>query len=345
MSVNVCLVSDENYVSYMCVTIASIACNTTSSVKFFILHRGISSGTQEIIRDWIGLDFGHCSIKFCDIEERLKHINMNFIRHFNHLVFGRYFFADCFPDVEKVVYVDSDVIALDDIGLLYNLDLNKFCIGATKEFWLEDKTSGNKIKNNISPLQLSTEHTYFSSGVLLIDCKKWRSESFADQLLRLYDSYRDFSQYPDQDPLNKLFENNYLSLPPIFNMSEVATNYLYSQKLNNVEDGIVIYHFSGDAKPWNQLMNNNRFFDWWFYASKTPFYFALKNRMIEKTIIDKMNQICSRDSVFLSSKLCLRYLKRYLKYALLSKILWGERKRHYERKLWRCRHLKLEDIK
>lgn len=297
--VNICLCCDLNYLRYACVTIASVARCTKAETDFYILHREISLELQNMIKKWVKTHFSHCKLRFLDITQSLKKINVKQVRHFNALVFGRYFISELIPDIDKAIYLDSDTIVLSDISKLNNIDLNGRAVGGVYEYWQDNADWGDKIKNDLKYLELSETHQYFSSGVLVIDCHKWRKQKITKKLLDTYDEYREFTQYPDQDPLNKLFENNYQELEPIFNTTEQAILYYERNKTHNevidLKNNIVVRHFAGDNKPWNQvyLYSNvngrdcsDNFNDWWFFASLTPFKEALENVFLEKQMLD-----------------------------------------------------------
>lgn len=357
--VNICLCCDLNYLRYACVTIASVAWCTKAEIDFYILHREISLELQNMIKKWVKTHFSHCKLRFLDITQSLKKINVKQVRHFNALVFGRYFISELIPDIDKAIYLDSDTIVLSDISKLNNIDLNGRAVGGVYEYWQDNADWGDKIKNDLKYLELSETHQYFSSGVLVIDCHKWRKQKITKKLLDTYDEYREFTQYPDQDPLNKLFENNYQELEPIFNTTEQAILYYERNKTHNevidLKNNIVVRHFAGDNKPWNQvyLYSNvngrdcsDNFNDWWFFASLTPFKEALENVFLEKQMLDfkqyEIPRVCaqfqsgSQSEFILNKKIYKQYKIQYKLFGFLPliNIKFNEKKQKKKYKLF-----------
>lgn len=349
--VNVCLCCDLNYLRYACVTIASVAYCTKSEVSFYILHREIPLLLQHIVKNWLESKFSNCKLNFLDISTALNKINVKQVRHFNALVFGRYFIPELLPNIDKAIYLDSDTIVLDDITNLAEIELGEYSIGGVYEYWQDNIDWGNKIKNDLQYLELSENHKYFSSGVLVINCNKWRKQKITTKLLDSYNKYREFTQYPDQDPLNKLFENNYKELNPIYNTTEQTIiyyqRYLDNDEFANLKNNIVVRHFAGDNKPWNQVylysdINNkdcsDNFNDWWFFASITPFVSSLENSFLEKQMIDfrqyELPRICAQTKPKVSEK------KHNIQYKLfgfipLIEIRLNEKKQKKKYKLFR----------
>ena len=299
-NVSVCLCCNENYLPYTCVTMASIMYSSLQTIDFYILHNGISESLQNIVKLWIKNNFPEHNIVFLDIEEKLSSMNVRTVRHLNSLCYGRYFIADICPDLDKVIYVDSDTIILQNISALKDISLGQYIIGAVYEYWQENKQYGKLIKDNISYLHLADNHKYFSSGVLLIDCQKWRKNNITEKLLNLYNKYKDITQYQDQDMLNKLFENDYKQLSEEFNVTEQTILSCPKEKLLDLKNNIVVRHFAGDKKPWNQiniykdLQGNecsDNVNDWWFFAGMTPFYEGLFNSFVERKMIEKSERM------------------------------------------------------
>lgn len=295
----VCLCCDANYLRYACVTIASVAYTSSVPVDFYLLHTTISLGLQKVVVAWIQRSFPTCTVTFVDVTASLTPIRTKQIRHFTPSVFGRYFAPELLPELDRIIYLNADTIVLDDIIKLYQSDMEGYPVAAVHEYWLEDSEWGEKIRNDIAYLHLPLEHRYFSSGVLVMDCKQWRQQKIAESLLLLYDAYREITQYPDQDPLNKLFTNNYKELNAVYNATDrVFLDCLRRGKtdeLLQLKNGLVVRHFAGDNKPWNQvyLYSNlenkdcsDQFNDWWFFASLTPFCQSLENDFLERQMAD-----------------------------------------------------------
>ena len=80
-------------------------------------------------------------------------------------------------------------------------------------------------------------------------------------------------QYPDQDVLNMLFDNNYKKLSPNYNVqtwsipTEKPDNLAWQQVVSNP----YIIHFSARSKPW-QRQNVPYEWEFWKYAKQTAFY-------------------------------------------------------------------------
>ena len=164
-------------------------------------------------------------------------------------------------NLEKVLYLDVDIIVKNNILELFNTDLENKALGAVMDFGDSDY-----IKNLKSNVEINPSHTYFNSGVLLIDCKKWKEQDISKKLFSIEKRYRGKLLCNDQDVLNKVFENDYKILPQKFNALIV-------------KEDTVIRHYYSKPKPWEikqGIMNSNQLLSdielFWYYAQKTPYY-------------------------------------------------------------------------
>lgn len=144
-------------------------------------------------------------------------------------------------DVDKIIYLDSDIVVLDNILSLWRYDINDYFIGA-----IEDKYSdlmGYRVG-------LSENDIYINSGVLLMNLKKIREENIENlffEKLRLPNN-----DYSDQDVINDLCKEKILFLPLKYNLmlttDDPSSFPKRRNEYNNSLKAPVILHYS--IKPW-----------------------------------------------------------------------------------------------
>lgn len=105
--------------------------------------------------------------------------------------FARLFLHKVFPNLDKIIYLDTDVIVTSDIAELYNQDINGYALGACQDAVVKkgiEKLKENKFVTRIPGIKRSqSQYDYFNkylklendqinrhvnSGVLLYDLKK-----------------------------------------------------------------------------------------------------------------------------------------------------------------------------
>ncbi len=279
------LSSDNNYSPFVATTIASICDNTNSFCEFYILDAGISDENTAMI---CGLkhQFSNFSVEFLKLNLEKLFSSFPETDYITKSMYTRFLIPDLKPEIDKAIYSDVDVIVLGDIAQLYNENLEGYALGAV---WEEFCENNNNVKRK-EILNLDSKHKYFSSGCLLIDCKQWRTKAIFKDLHKIGLQFMSLLSCPDQDILNKYFDNNYKQLPTKFCWTNQCCTY-YS------EQHFTIRHFNGPVKPWHinektssTLIPNVQVF--WKYAKMTPYYKDLskntQNKNEQQKIIRQM---------------------------------------------------------
>jgi hypothetical protein len=113
-----------------------------------------------------------------DVLERF-HLNRP---NLSKAAFARLLAPSILADVDRVLYLDSDVLVTGDIVELWRCDLGGLPLGAVRDplFVYLGQDVRNCRQFGISPL-----HHYFGTGVMLMDLRQWRNEDVEPRLLEL----------------------------------------------------------------------------------------------------------------------------------------------------------------
>lgn len=283
---------DENYVSLTVVSMVStLDNNPNENIEFIILHSGLSNSAIKKL-EWIK------SYKKCSI--RLVHVNRNEFKEYptvcwvSTAAWFRTKIAELCPDCQKVLYLDCDTMIRSSLYELFQLDLTNNYVATV---------------NHQCPHYLKLKsNTYFNSGVILINCEKWRTDNLFKKIDEYSKKNRTKIKCADQDVLNIIIDENKINLPEEYNYCEPHfrnINYKYN-KLNPI-----IVHFTG-PNPNRFTCINSYKQEWLEYAIKTPCYDEFVNQNIY--------------NIATTYKKHQRNLKRY---TMLSKITFGNTKEKY----------------
>lgn len=260
MIIPIFLSSDNNYVPYIATTIASICDNTAAFCEFYILDGGIKTDNKTKIKTLME-QYNNFSIEYINIDTEKYFKNFVTNSYITLPTYYRFIIPQLKLNLERILYLDVDIIVKGDIQELFNTNLDNKVLGAIKD--LGDSYYIKRLKFNV---EIDPSHTYFNAGVLLIDCKKWREQNISEKLFNTEKKYRGKLLCNDQDVLNKVFENNYKMLLEKFNAL-------------TLKGDTVIRHYYSKPKPWeikqdiknsSQLLQDVDLF--WYYAQKTPYY-------------------------------------------------------------------------
>lgn len=284
------LVTNTDMVGYTATTMVSVAVNTKHDVSFYIMDCGLSDFDRKQLRSLEGRFPNIVKMVFSRVDvSRFEGLSVWYYGLLD--AWAMLLFPESFPEVDKVVHIESDTIVLDDIAKLYNEDLEGFTIAACPEI-------ACTLRDDID--LDCRKHVYFNLGMIVIDCVKWREENVTEKCLALGKKYGEKFCCLHQDALNIIFSNNkYKILPNRYNLGE-RKNYI--QQIHPEYDDEyfreewkhpVIIHFSPN-KPWRTsssfytLKTVKYFEEWWNYASMTPYYYGMQNAFIAQRVKDEI---------------------------------------------------------
>jgi len=271
MQINICLSSDNNYAQHLAVTIASILknANIDDELFFFIFDGGITSDNKEKI---LKLK----EIKYFEIEYiMIKALDLSYLpNHSLHISTAMYFrfkIASLLPEkIEKVIYLDCDIIVLKSLTNLFNEDIKDYYIAGVEDI-------GYYFDRRF--LKRETKSLYINSGVLLINVKKWRQDNIEEKLLNVTEKNFLFI-HNDQDIINIKLKDKIKALNLKWNVQDSFARILgklhpLKKQINQAVLNPTIVHYTGAIKPWQSIYIpfGKLYID---YLKLTPFYHSHK---------------------------------------------------------------------
>ena len=252
--------TDDNYLPFLDVAISSIIDNASTDYiyRIIVLNTGLNKeGTERIKRR----ENDGFKIDFVDISSELESIKAKFkdVYHFSVVTYYRLFIASLFPQYDKVLYIDCDLVVLGDISKLYNVELWENILGACPEQYVQNTKEFRKY----AELALGVDpDSYINAGVLLMNLKAYRKNKIEERFIDLISEY-DFDLLdPDQAYLNYLCAGKIHMLPNGWNKEPMPLP---------LEGEKNIVHYALYKKPWqyDDVMDGEYF---WHYAKLSPFY-------------------------------------------------------------------------
>jgi len=120
--------------------------------------------------------------------------------------------------IEKVLFMDVDMLVLDDISKLWHTDIGAHAIGAVTDSIT--KTIGNVGGDGIENWQelgLDKNAPFFNAGLQLINIREWKRQGITEKVLNCINENRKYARMGDQYGLNVVFAGRYFKLDPLWN--------------------------------------------------------------------------------------------------------------------------------
>lgn len=241
---------DDHYAPYLSVMMMTLLDHLADDVAitFYIIDDCISKESKRKLSQAISNK--PAEIHYLEVNSDL-YADVMESDHITQTAYYRISLPDLLEDkhYEKVLYIDCDVLVLDDVAKLYDTDIGDKVIGAVID-------PGQALV--LERLGVDTDDYYFNSGLMLIDLDNWKKAGITEKTLTFLQEEEDKIIYHDQDALNATLYEKWFQLHPKWNLQTSllferhqppTTEYkkLYKEAIQHPS----IVHFTGHDKPWN----------------------------------------------------------------------------------------------
>ncbi len=255
---------DDGYAPYLSVAIKSMIQNASKEYNYriIVLYKELNEENRAKIAK---LEEENFKIDFIYMKDELKAITdreENRLRcdYFTLTIYFRLFIPEMFPEYDKGIYIDSDVVVPGDISKMYNIDLGDNIVGACQDKSVVDVP---ELANYMEQAVGVNKYQYVNSGVLLMNLSKMREKQFSKRFLDLLNKYHFDSVAPDQDYLNAICNGKILYL-------DSSWDAMPTEGSKEIENPNII-HYNLFQKPW--CYDNIQYADcFWNYAKQTEYY-------------------------------------------------------------------------
>ncbi|XP_059663323.1 probable galacturonosyltransferase 15 [Cornus florida] len=215
------------------------------------IHRLIWSHNYHDLKEDIENEGGH--------GKNLEFLSPSSISLMNHL---RIYIPELFPDLNKIVFLDDDIVVQHDLSSLWELDLNGKVVGAVVDSWCgHNCCPGRKYKdyfnftNPIISSNLDHDSCGWLYGMNVFDLQAWRETNITatyHQWLKLsLDSGLTLWRPGALPPALIAFEGYVHPIDPSWHFSGLG--YRFAQVDPQILEVAAVVHFSGPAKPWLEI--------------------------------------------------------------------------------------------
>lgn len=266
---------DDAYTPFLVVALKSLLDNASKDYNYCIkvLHTNVGEVHKSQVKKY---ESENVSVEFVDLSYYIEKVkNKLYTRdYYTNTTYFRLFLPELYPQYDKVLYLDSDIIVVGDISELYNTDMGTNLVAAAPD----DIIQKNKVFQDYAELVVGVakyQH-YFNAGVLLMNLDQLRKFNFQEKFLYLLEKVK-FSVAQDQDYLNRLCKGRVTLVDHAWDVMPYVND-------ETKEEDIKLIHYNFAYKPWHfEDVTYNEYF--WKYAKETEFYeeiLEIKNSYTEE---------------------------------------------------------------
>jgi lipopolysaccharide biosynthesis glycosyltransferase len=254
--------TDTNYWQHMGATLASLL-SSNGRRQFRVCSLAADPENEAKIRQ-VAMEFGNATVEF--IHFTPNHLDaLPITRYIGLGAYLRLFVSEYVdPTLDKVLYLDSDLIIRKDIGALWAAGIQDYYAAAVVEPHFHENPG------------IQPGEPYFNSGVMLINLARWRSEDLVGQFIACARERFSTLAYWDQDILNIVLRGRVAFLNPRWNFHAIYAEMLPEQLRLSQDEFLQIrrdpdiIHFTSKHKPWHYLPEPQYKHLYWEALSRTP---------------------------------------------------------------------------
>lgn len=253
--INIAACTDSRFVMPTGVMIQSVCMNNPNvDIVFHIIVSDDFTLRNKLELDDVASNFKKVHLLFYSASDSIRNFSfpgLEGVYTITSVSYYRLWLAEILPsDIDKILYLDGDVIVRHSLQSFFDIDLSDYAVGAVYDGW-EDNTVYNRLK-------YSSNLGYFNAGVLLINLAYWREYAVINDFISYMRNHSEDIKWCDQDVLNACFSDKKKFLPLKYNFQNgflwknpnIDFTSLGKEILENYKDPIII-HFTGE-KPWSK---------------------------------------------------------------------------------------------
>lgn len=168
--------------------------------------------------------------RFCKLNSKIDYISIE--------TCYRFLIAELLPNVDRILYLDGDLIINGRVDDFYDIILDNYCIAAVRDTFVMD-VRGSKYLQSVGVTN------YINSGVLLMNLSLMRKLKICDKFFAI--GQRPEFDYLDQDIINVACNRMIKVVDQTYNCTTCdRASISLKEQLN-----AAIIHYTGANKPWD----------------------------------------------------------------------------------------------
>lgn len=216
MSIPVAFAINDGYLNPLLVTLITIFEHAEEDTIYdiHVLNYKLKETTRKKIQELITQYHPQSNLTFLDVsDEQWQRIPC--VGSWGKETNYRLLLPELVPQLNKILYLDVDILVMCDLGLLYTIDLQGKAFAAGREPWaLYEREAYFEVMAQLEGREGESVYlgqdvardSYINAGILVINLAYWREHRFLERSMQLLhhanEQFVDIS--PDQDILNYL---------------------------------------------------------------------------------------------------------------------------------------------
>jgi len=254
--INIAVGSDDGYAPHAATLIHSLAAvHGRDKIKiYYYCDASLSAAVRGVLAAYCKkLGVG---LQFLEVDPaRFQGLHAN--ERLPLLCWYRVCLADFLPEVDRILYLDTDIVAMQSVDEIFNMDM-----GDKLAAVVNDHLAAIAFPEVAKRVDIPYED-YFNSGVMLLNLKAIREAGGGERILKIARENMDRLYFPDQDALNLALGPRSIMLDSRWNYPPITARYFEHYRGNPMIESLpacrrvvapdfkpALLHFLAQPKPW-----------------------------------------------------------------------------------------------
>ena len=261
---NILMAFNGRYMSLAMVLVRSLADNVAGEIIIHIFHSELTENEQQRIC-MATADCPRIKYEFYEVNGE-PYEEMSRASYVSKETYYRLLNWRLLPtDIDRVLYLDTDIIIDGDISGFYNQDFEGKLIAACPDPGkIPQDIPIDHIRRN---LNIREDIKYCNAGVLLYNLKAMRTEVSESDMLTYIDKYKDSLYMADQDIINGFYAGRIKYCNPLV-YNYAAKRYVLRKYGREAAGNALIIHFALKYKPFSIKYTGILSERFWKYADR-----------------------------------------------------------------------------
>jgi lipopolysaccharide biosynthesis glycosyltransferase len=270
-TIEVCCAADGSYIEHSAAMIHSLlACRGRYGMRIHYLHGDdLTEQSAQMLTEMVTSSGGIIDfLRFTDTAIAA----IPPMEQSSPATWYRILLPELLPDVDRVLYLDIDTVAVDSLEPLWDTDLSGNLVAAVTNVMPPEAL------DRAAQLGLGAGYAYFNAGVLLLNLEEIRRSGTADELREHSLRHGGDLLWRDQDVLNLVLGKARVQLHPRWNSMNAMRAFPWARELfgaGELEEASLhpgIRHFEGPltCKPWHYLCDDEMRQAYFDHRAATP---------------------------------------------------------------------------
>jgi lipopolysaccharide biosynthesis glycosyltransferase len=287
--VNIAFSSDDAYLPHAAAMVASVLQhgNPARTYNFFYLYSEVTPQRLEVFAS-IFRPYRNAALHAINVGDPFKDSYRSPSRAPSNATYNRFLLFELLPTLNRLLYIDSDMIVTGDVAEIFDVDMGDRKIAAVPDYIMTRTLTGpvttidpavpDLYRYHRDVLGLSDEqiHGYFNAGLLVFNFSAMDVVPTGHDLLERVQASQFL--FRDQDLLNSYFKDSYLRLPAKYNVFNSRASAYTNVPADNHAEAMaakrapfVVHYAAKSYKPWDCVEVEFAHL-YWDALQRTPFY-------------------------------------------------------------------------